>query len=261
MVDFNVILAMDWLHSCYASVDCRTRIVRFQFPNELFLEWKGSSLAPMGRFISYIKARNMISKGYLYHLVRVKDSSLETPSLESVLVVCEFLEVFPKDLPGVPSEREIDFGIDLLQDTQPISIPQYRMAPAELKELKEKLKNLLDKGFIRPSISPWGAPVLFVKKKDGFLRMCIDYRQLNKVTIKNKYPIPRTDDLFDQLQGASHISKIDLILGYHQLIVRESDTPKIAFRTRYGHYEFVVMSFGLSNVPATFMDLMNRVFK
>ncbi|WMV50937.1 hypothetical protein MTR67_044322 [Solanum verrucosum] len=172
-----------------------------------------------------------------------------------------FPEVFPEDLPGVPPEREIDFGIDLLPDTQPISIPPYRMAPAELKELKEQLKDFLDKGFIRPSISPWGAPVLFVKKKNGSLRMCIDYRQLNKVTIKNKYPIPRIDDLFDQLQGASHFSKIDLRSGYHQLKVRDSDIPKIAFRSRYGHYKSIVMSFGLTNAPAAFMDLMNRVFK
>ena len=135
------------------------------------------------------------------------------------------------------------------------------MAPAELKELKEQLKDLLDKGFIRPTISPWGAPVLFVKKKDGSLRMCIDYRKLNKVTIKNKYPVPRIDDLFDQLQGASHFSKIDLRSGYHQLRVRDSDIPKIAFRTRYGHYEFVVLSFELTNAPATFINLMNRVLK
>ncbi|KAH0758120.1 hypothetical protein KY290_021613 [Solanum tuberosum] len=135
------------------------------------------------------------------------------------------------------------------------------MAPAELKELKEQLKDLLDKGFIRPSISPWDAPVLFVKKKDGSLIMCIDYRQLNKVTIKNKYHIPMIDDLFYQLQGASHFSKIDIRFGYHQLRVRYSDIPKTTFRTRYGHYEFVVLSFGLTNAPAAFMDLMNRVFK
>ncbi|KAH0698841.1 hypothetical protein KY284_013056 [Solanum tuberosum] len=207
-------------------------VIARRFPDEPILEWKGSSLASMGRFISYLKAKKMISK-----------------------------EVFPDDLPGVLPEREIDFGIDLLPDTQPISIPPYRMAPAELKELKEQLKDLLDKGFIRPSISPWGAPVFFVKKKDGSLRMCNDYRQLNKVTINKKYPIPRIDDLFDQLQGASHFSKIDLRSGYHQLRVRDSDIPKKAFRTRYGHYEFVVMSFGLTNAPATFMDLMNRVFK
>ena len=161
----------------------------------------------------------MISKGYLYHLLWVKDSSSETPTLGSVPVVSEF----PEDLPGVPPEREIYFGIDLLQDTQPISFCPYRMAPTNLKELKEQLKDLLDKGFIRTSISPLGAPVFFVKKKDGSLRMCIDYRQLNKVTIKNKYSIPRIDDLFDQLHGASHFSKIDLRSRYHQLRVRDSE--------------------------------------
>ena len=135
------------------------------------------------------------------------------------------------------------------------------MSQAELKELKKQLKDLLDKGFIRPSISPWSAPVLFVKKKDGSFRMCIDYRQLNKVTIKNKYPIPRIDDLFDQLQGVIHFSKIDLRSGYHHLRVRDSDIPKIAFRTRYVHYEFVVMLFGQTNALKTFMDLMNTVFK
>ncbi|KAH0716656.1 hypothetical protein KY290_012918 [Solanum tuberosum] len=144
---------------------------------------------------------------------------------------------------------------------QPISIPPYRIALAELKELKKKLKDLLDKGFIQPSVSPWGAPILFIQHKDGSLRMCIDYRQLNKVTIKNKYPLPRIDDLVDQLQGANYFSKIDLRLGYHQLRVRGVDIPKTAFRTRYSHYEFVVMSFGLTNAQATFMDLMNRIFR
>ena len=135
------------------------------------------------------------------------------------------------------------------------------MAPAELKELKLQLKDLTDKGFIQPNISPWGAPELFVKKKDGTLQMCTNYGQLNKVTIKNKYPLPRIDDLFDQLQGSSFFSKIDLRSGYHQLRVRDRDVPKTAFRTRYGHYEFLVMSFGLTNAPAAFMDLMNRVFR
>ena len=135
------------------------------------------------------------------------------------------------------------------------------MAPLELRELKVQLQDLLDKGFIRPNTSPWGAPVLFVKKKYGSLRLCIDYRQLNKVTVKNKYPLPRIDDLFDQLQETRCFSKIDLRSGYHQLRVKREDISKTAFRTRYRHYEFLVMSFGLTNAPATFMDLMNRVFK
>ena len=161
----------------------------------------------------------------------------------------------------MPPDRDIDFCIDLEPGTRPISIPPYRMAPAELRELKAQLQELLNKGFIRPSASPWGAPVLFVKKKDGSFRMCIDYRQLNKVTIKNKYPLPRIDDLFDQLQGACVFSKIDLRSGYHQLKIRATDVPKTAFRMRYGHYEFVVMSFGLTIAPAAFMSLMNGIFK
>ena len=137
----------------------------------------------------------------------------------------------------------------------------YRMAPTELKKLKSQLQELLDKGFIRPSVSPWGALVLFVKKKDGLLRMCIDYRQINKVTVKNKYPLPRIKDLFDQLKGADVFSKIDPRSGYYQLRVKEVDVSKTAFRTRYGHYEFLVMPFGLTNAPVAFMDLMNRVFR
>ncbi|GJX00484.1 putative reverse transcriptase domain-containing protein [Tanacetum coccineum] len=136
-----------------------------------------------------------------------------------------------------------------------------RLAPAEMKELAEQLKELSDKGFIRPSSSPWGAPILFVKKKDGSFRMCIDYRELNKLIVKNRYPLPRIDELFDQLQGSNIYSKIDLRSGYHQLRVREEYIPKTAFRTRYGHYEFRVMPFGLTNAPAVFMDLMNRVYK
>ncbi|XP_069150522.1 uncharacterized protein [Solanum lycopersicum] len=237
------------------------RVVRFRFPNEEELVWEGYNPIRPNPLISNLKANKMMAKGLLCHLVSVNDLDHDVPSIDSVPVVNEFLDVFPEDLPGVPPLREIDFGIDLEPDTKPISIPPYRMAPAELKELKLQLKDLTDKGFIQPSISPWGAPVLFVKKKDGTLRMCIDYRQLNKVTIKNKYPLPKIDDLFDQLQGSSFFSKIDLRSGYHQLRVRDRDVPKTAFRTRYGHYEFLVMSFGLTNAPAAFMDLMNRVFR
>ncbi|KAL8115292.1 hypothetical protein AgCh_021949 [Apium graveolens] len=158
----------------------------------------------------------------------------------------------------LPPDREIEFSIDLIPGTEPVSKAPYRMAPMEMKELAKQLQELLDKGVIRPSVSPWGAPVLFVKKKDGSMRLCIDYRELNKLTIKNKYPLPRIDDLFDQLKGACYFSKIDLRSNYHQLKIKPEDIPKTAFRTRYGHYEFLVMSFGLTNAPATFMDLMNR---
>ena len=203
----------------------------------------------------------IVERGGLSYLAFIWYTSVESPPMDSVPVVQEFLDVFPSDLPGVPPDRDIDFAIDLEPGTKPISIPPYRMAPAELKELKDQLQDLLSKGFIRPSVSPWGAPVLFVKKKDGTMRMCIDYRQLNKVKVKNKYPLPHIDDLFDQLQGASLFSKIDLRSGYHQLKIRASDIPKTALRTRYVHYEFLVMSFGLTNAPAAFMELMNGVFR
>ncbi|XP_049351862.1 uncharacterized protein LOC125816315 [Solanum verrucosum] len=222
MVDFDVIIGMDWLASCYATIECRTKMVHFHFPKEAVLEWKGNIGAPRGKFISYFKAKKMMSKGYICHTVRVRNIDADPPTLQSVPVVNEFTEVFPEDLPGLPPEREVEFGIDIIPDTQPISIPPYRMAPAKLRELNEQLNDLLEKGFIRPSMSPWGAPVLF---------------------------------------GAKCFSKIDLRSGYHQVRVRDQDIPKTAFRTWYGHFEFLVMSFGLTNAPAAFMDLMNRVFK
>ncbi|GJT63919.1 putative reverse transcriptase domain-containing protein [Tanacetum coccineum] len=150
---------------------------------------------------------------------------------------------------------------DLVPEATPVAKSPYRLAPSEMQELSGQLQELQDKGFIRPSHSLWGAPLLFVKKKDGSFCMCIDYRELNKITIKNRYPLPRIDYLIDQLQGACYFSKIDLTSGYHQLRVHEDDIPKTAFRTRYGHFEFTVMPFGLTNAPAVFMDLMNRVCK
>nr|GFD37796.1 putative reverse transcriptase domain-containing protein [Tanacetum cinerariifolium] len=159
-----------------------------------------------------------------------------------------FLEVFPEDLSGLPPTRPVEFQIDLVPGAAPVAWAPYLLTPSEMKELAEQLKELSDKGFIRPSSSPWGAPV-FVKKRDGSFGMCIDYRELNKLTIKNHYPLPRIDDLFDQLQGSSVYSKIDLRSGYHQLRLREEEIPKTAFRTRYGHYEFQVMPFGLTNAP------------
>ena len=159
----------------------------------------------------------------------------------------------------MPPIREVEFTIELLPGIAPISIAPYRMATAELGELKLQLQELLRKRFIRPSVSHWGALVLFVKKKDGSLRMCIDYRRLNHVTVKNRYLLLRIDELFDQLQGAAYFSKIDLGSGYYQLRVRESNVPKTAFRTRYGHYEFLVMPFGLTNALAVFMARMSKI--
>jgi hypothetical protein len=161
----------------------------------------------------------------------------------------------------MPSDREVEFIIDLLPGTAPISKRAYRMSVEELKELKKQLKELQEAGYIRPSSSPWGAPVLFVQKKDGSQRMCVDYISLNDVTVKNKYPLPRIEDLFDQMRGVRVFSKIDLRSGYHQMKISPSDIPKTAFSTQYGLYEFTVISFGLTNAPAYFMNLMNNVFK
>ncbi|GJZ52260.1 putative reverse transcriptase domain-containing protein [Tanacetum coccineum] len=170
----------------------------------------------------------------------MKEEKTEIPEkrIEDVPVVRDFSEVFPEDLPGLPLTRQVEFHIELIPGAAPVARAPYRFAPAEMKELAEQLKELSDKGFIRPSSSPWGAPILFVKKKDGSFRMCIDYRELNKLTVKNRYPLPRIDDLFDQLQGSNIYSKINLRSGYHQLRVREEDIPKTAFKTRYEHYEF-----------------------
>ncbi|GJT56529.1 putative reverse transcriptase domain-containing protein [Tanacetum coccineum] len=178
---------------------------------------------------------------------------------EEIVGVRDFPEVFPDDLFGLPLIQEIEFQIELTLGATPVAKSPYHLAPSELEELSGQLKELQDKGFIRPSSSPWGALVLFVKKKDGSFSMCIDYRELNKLTVKNRYPLPRIDDLFDQLQGSQFFSKIDLRSGYHQLRVHEDDIPKTAIRTRYGHFEFTIMPFGLTNAPTVFMDLINRV--
>ena len=211
--------------------------------------------------INAMTASKMLRKGCQGYLAFVVDRRQEGTQLEDIPIVKEFPDVFPDDISSLPPDREVEFTIELILGTEPISIPPYRMAPAELRELKAQLEELSSKGFIRPSISPWGAPFLFVKKKDGSVRLCIDYRQLNRVTIRNQYPLPRIDELFDQLQGSRVYSKIDLRSGYHQLRVQESDVPKTAFRTRYGHYEFLMMPFGLTNALTAFMDLMNRVFQ
>ena len=183
----------------------------------------------------------------------------EHVAVKNLLV--KFKDVFPDDLPsGLPPKRDVDHRIELLPGSEPPTKAPYRMSPAQLDELKKQLNELLEKQFVQPSKSPFGAPVLFVKKKDGSTRMCIDYRALNKVTIKNKYPLPRVDELLDRLHGAKWFSKIDLRSGYHQVRIADGDIQKTAFRTRYGHYEFMVLPFGLTNAPATFMQLMHGIF-
>ncbi|GJT06646.1 putative nucleotidyltransferase, ribonuclease H [Tanacetum coccineum] len=226
---FDIIIEMDWLSRYDATILCGEK--------------------------------KYIEKGGELFLAQVTEQEPKDKRLEDVPVIRDFPEVFPKDLPGLPPPRQVEFHIDLILGAAPLARAPYRLAPSEIKELSKKLQELLEKGFIRPSSSPWGAPVLFLKKKHGSFRICIDYRELNKLTIKNRYPLPRIDDLFDQLQGSSVYLKIDLRSGYHQLRIREEDILITTFRTRYGHYEFQVMPFGLTNAPAVFMDLMNRVCK
>ncbi|KAL0551810.1 hypothetical protein IC582_010899 [Cucumis melo] len=238
MLDFDVILGMDWLAANHASIDCSRKEVTFNPPSMASFKFKGGGSKSLPQVISAIRASKLLSQGTWGILASVVDTREVDVSLSSEPVVRDYPDVFPEELPGLPPHREVEFAIELEPGTVPISRAPYRMAPAELKELKIQLQELLDKGFIRPSVSPWGAPVLFVKKKDGSMRLCIDYRELNKVTVKNRYPLPRIDDLFDQLQGATMFSKIDLRSGYHQLRIKDEDVPKTAFRSRYGRVWF-----------------------
>ncbi|GJW44811.1 putative reverse transcriptase domain-containing protein [Tanacetum coccineum] len=242
---FDAIIGMDWLAKYQAVIVCAEKIVRIPWRNKtLIIHGDGSNQGNVTRLniISCTKTQKYMEKGFPIFLAHVTAKEVEDKSekkrLEDVPIVQDFPEVFPEDLPGLPPTRQVEFQIDLVPGAAPVARAPYRLAPSEMKELSEQLKELSDKGFIRPSSSPWGAPVLFVKKKDGSFRMCIDYRELNKLTVKNRYPLPRIDDLFDQLQGSSVYSKIDLRSGYHQLRVREEDILKTAFRTSYGHYEF-----------------------
>ncbi|GJU01158.1 putative reverse transcriptase domain-containing protein [Tanacetum coccineum] len=255
---FDVIIGMDWLANHHAVIVCDEKIMRITNGDEVLIvqgdrsdKGKKSKLS----IISYTKTQKYIKKGCLIFLAQVtkkkiKDKS-EEKRLEDVPTVRDFPKGFLEDLPGLPPTRQVEFQIDLVPGAAPVARAPYRLAPLEPQELS-------DKGFIRPSSSLWGAPVLFVKKKDGSFWMCIDYRKLNKLTVRNRYPLPRINDLFDQLQGSRVYSKIELRSGYHQLRVRDEDIPKTAFRTRYGHYEFQVMPFGLTNAPAVFTDLVNR---
>ncbi|GJW07346.1 putative reverse transcriptase domain-containing protein [Tanacetum coccineum] len=231
---FDVIISMDWLVKHDAVIICGKKVVRIPYRNKTLPVESDKGMSRL-KVISCIKARKYIKRGCHLFLAHVTEKKPKEKRLEDVPVI----------LPGAT----------------PVARAPYRLAPYEMKELLEQLRELLEKGFIRPSSSPWGAPVLFVKKKDGSFRMCIDYCELNKLIVKNRYPLLRIDDLFDKLQGSSVYSKIDLRLGYHQLHIKQEDIPITAFRTWYGHFELQVMPFGLTNAPAVFMDLMNRVCK
>ncbi|GJR92004.1 putative reverse transcriptase domain-containing protein [Tanacetum coccineum] len=203
---FDAIIGMDWLAKYQAIIVCAEKIVRIPWGNEtLIVHGDESNQGHETRLhiISYSKTQEYMLKGCPVFLAHVTTNEVEDKSekkrLEDVPIVRDFPEVFPEDLPGLPPTRQVEFQIDLVPGAAPVARAPYRLAPSEMKELSEQLKELSDKGFIRPSSSPWGAPVLFVKKKDGSFRMCIDYRELNKLTVKNRYPLPRIDDLFDQL--------------------------------------------------------------
>ncbi|KAJ0548297.1 putative nucleotidyltransferase, Ribonuclease H [Helianthus annuus] len=260
LAGFDIVLGMDWLIANKASILCDQKSVHVNSPKGEKITIKGDKLTRSTKFISVMKTASYARKGSLVHMISIIIIT-KGKELKDIPVVSQFSDVFPEELPGLPPDKEVELRIHLLPGTAPIAKAPYRFAPAEMQKLKKQLDELLEKGFIQPSSSRRGAPILFVKKKDGSMRMCIDYRELNKVMIKNRYPLPRMDDLFDQLQGARFFSKIDLRSGYHQLKVQEEDIPKTASRTRYGDYEFTVMPFCLTNALAAFMDMMNRICK
>ena len=250
-----MILGMDWLSRHQVVVDCRMKRVTLRTPSGEEVTFIDERSNPLSNVISATTVRTMVRKGCEAYLAYVIDAKRVESSLLYIPTVCDYPNIFPKEFPGLPPEREIE--IDVVQGATPASITPYRMASLELKELKFQLQELLEKGFIRLSVSPLGALMLFVKK----IWLCVDYRQLNKMTMKNKYLLPRIDDLFDQVKGASVFSKIDLRSGHHQLRIKDTNVHKTAFRTRYGLYKFLETSFGLTNAPAALMDLMNRVFR
>ena len=258
---YDVILGMDWLSQHYVQIDCKSKDIRLCVPGENVLEHNFKKSNGALGVISGEKVGKCLRNGAMGFVAYIVNKPKDKVHMEQVPIVGEFQDVFPEELNTLPPSRDIEFVIDLLPGSAPISKSPYRMAPAELQELKVQIQELLKQGFVRPSTSPWGAPVLFVKKKDGTLRMCIDYRGLNQITIKNKYPLPHIEELFDQVQGAKVFCKLYLRQGYYQLRILEEDVLKTAFSTRYGHYEFLVMPFGLTNAPAAFMDLMQRVFR
>jgi transposase InsO family protein len=271
---FDVILGLPWLEALNPHIDWRERTLSFQHeqqehvltPSYTLLCISAADLQREARRKNidemYVVRMNEVTSKLELHAVQSPRCTAPPSSRsEEQRMFDEYRDVFA-DLPaGLPPEREVDHRIELVPGSAPASRPMGRMSPKELDELKTQLQELSEMGFIQPSKSPFGAPVLFVKKKDGSMRLCVDYRALNSITIKNRYPLPRIDELFDRLQGAKVFSKIDLRSGYHQIRIHPNDVSKTAFRTRYGHFEFLVLPFGLTNAPATFMHLMHQIFR
>nr|XP_012466346.1 unnamed protein product [Gossypium raimondii] len=227
---FDIILGMDWLTLHDAIMNCKQKTIDLRCQNDKIIRIESNDLNGLPIVISSMLAQKYVRKGYKTYFTYVLDFKVIDKKIESVPVVWEYPDVFPEELPGLSSIRKVEFGIELVLGMTPILIASFRMASSELKELKAQLQELTDRGFARPSFSPWGAPILYVKKKDGTMRMCIEYRQLNKVTIKNKYPMPRIDDLFNQFKWATMFLKIDLRSSYYQLRVKDSDVPKTVVR-------------------------------
>ncbi|GJR81285.1 putative reverse transcriptase domain-containing protein [Tanacetum coccineum] len=258
---FDVITGMDCLSKYHAIIVCDEKIIRIPFGNEILIvhgDKSNNGHESRLNIISCTKTQKYLLKVCQVFLAHITTKKTEYKSEEKRLEYVPIVLDFPEDLPGIQPTRQVEFQIDLIPSVAPVTWSPYRLALSEMKELSDQLHELSEKGFIRPSSSPWGALVLFVKKKDGSFRMCIDYQELNKLKVKNRYPLIRIDNLFDQLQGSSVYSKIDLRSGYQRLRVHKEDISKIVFRTRYGPYEFQVMPFSLTNAPAVFIDLMNR---
>jgi hypothetical protein len=257
---YDCLIGMDWLEQHHAILDCHNMTFTCLDKEENLMKVQGIPRVVTIREISILQLKKCYRKGCQIFASHMEETPKDkVPNLEDYAVLKEFEYVF-KEVPGLPPKRDIDFCINLMPGATPVLKTPYRMSTLELSELLMHLEELLNKGYICPSVSPWGALVLFVKKKDGTLILCIDFRQLNKVTIKNKYPLPMIDDLFDQLKDANIFSKIDLRSGYHQVRIKEEDISKTTFKTRYVHYEFTVVPFGLSNAPVVFMFLMNGLF-
>ena len=263
---YDAILGKEWCSSHKTNIDCFSNEIEFKHKNRVYKITADTSVH--NPFVSANAIINDLDMNYSMFAVIARPteseekSAIASMSPEIRKILNNFSDVFPEKLPkGLPPKRKHDFKIELKEDALPQKKGLYKLSDKELRELRKQLDELLENNFIRPSKSPWGAPILFVSKKDSNLRMCVDYRALNRLTVKNSYPLPRIDDIFDQLKGAKYFTKIDLRSGYHQIRLNKDSVPLTAFRTRYGHFEFLVLPFGLTNAPATFMNLMNEIFK